>query len=126
MWRKRGKNKYGAKKVEHAGLAFDSQLERALFDQLSLRQIAGEIQSLTHHPATVYLTEARVIYKPDFAFINAISGEKEWAEAKGFPTPSWAIKKRLWKTYGPGRLHIYGGSASRLTLLEVLNPKGTK
>lgn len=124
FWAKLGKReKYGNRKQELAGHSFDSKLEKGLFDLLSLQASGGELRDLTHHPKTVYLSEARVIYKPDFSFINCATSEEEWAEAKGFETSDWRIKRRLWISYGPGKLHIYKGSAGRLTLIETLEPK---
>lgn len=123
FWRKNAtREKYGNKKVEHAGLWFDSQLEKALFDLLSLKQRAGEIRDLAHHPGTVYLSEARVQYRPDFRFTNCENEEVEYAESKGFETSDWRIKRRLWQSYGPGKLYIYKGSAGRLKLAETLIP----
>lgn len=124
MWG-RGARKYGNKKVEHAGHWFDSKLEKALFDLLSLREKAGEISNLTHQPGTVFLSDARIQYRPDFRFTNCQTGEVEYAESKGFQDQKWPLKKKLWKAYGPGKLEIWMGSATRLTLVETLNPKGT-
>jgi hypothetical protein len=53
----------------------------------------------------VDLTDARILYKPDFKFTRG--GKEVWAECKGFETAIWRIKKRLWKFYGPGTLEIY-------------------
>lgn len=124
MWGKRGEKKYGNKKVEHAGRWFDSKLEKALFDLLSLRERAGEIRDLAHHPGTVFLSEARIQYRPDFRFTNCATGETEYAESKGFQDQKWPLKKKLWKSYGPGKLEIWMGSAASLRLVEMLNPKG--
>jgi hypothetical protein len=123
MWRRKKGEKYGRKKVEHHGYRFDSQLERALFDQLKLRERAGEIKDLQAQD-TVYLTDARIMMKPDFAYTDCATGAREWAEAKGFETTDYRIKRRLWKFYGPGPLHVYGGSASRLVFKETILPKG--
>lgn len=118
-----GKEKYGRKKVDHAGYRFDSKLEAALFDELKLRERAGEISEIQAQD-TVYLTLARIMYKPDFKFMNNSSGEYEWAEAKGFETTDYRIKRRLWQWYGPGKLYVYHGSHSRLMLKETIIPKG--
>lgn len=128
FWGKQGRNKseqkFGNKKVEHAGRWFDSKLEKSLFDLLSLRERGGEIRDLAHHAGTVFLSDARVQYRPDFRFINCETGETEYAESKGFETSDWRIKRRLWLSYGPGKLHIYKGAAGRLVLAETLSPKG--
>lgn len=61
--------KYGGTKIDHAGFRFDSKLEAALFDNLSLRERAGEIKELKHHPGTVFLSTARIQYRTDFNFL---------------------------------------------------------
>lgn len=121
------RNKYGGsqrEKIEHHGHWFDSRLEKALFDLLALRERAGEIRDLAHQPGTVFLSEARIQYRPDFRFTNCTTGEVEYAESKGFPNDKWPIKKKLWKAYGPGKLEIWMGTASNIKLVETISPKG--
>lgn len=121
--RRNPKNKYGRKKVDHAGYRFDSKLEAALFDQLKLRERAGEIKDIQAQD-TIYLTAARIMYKPDFKYFDLASGEFEWAEAKGLETSDYRIKRRLWMHYGPGKLHVFKGAHSRLIHSETIIPKG--
>lgn len=116
------KEKYGRQKVDRAGYSFDSKLEAALFDQLKLRERAGEISEIQAQD-TIYLTAARIMYKPDFKYLNNATGEHEWAEAKGFETTDYRIKRRLWMHYGPGKLHVFNGSHARLSLKETITPK---
>lgn len=120
--REKGK-KYGNKKTEHAGHWFDSQLEKALFDLLSLRERAGEIRDLAHQPGTVFLSEARIQYRPDFRFTNCQTEQVEYAESKGFQDQKWPLKKKLWTKYGAGTLYIYMGTARSLKLVETITPK---
>lgn len=127
-WGKRfdRKNKYGGsqrKKIEHAGHWFDSKLEAALFDLLTLRERGGEISYLSHQPGTIFLSPARVQYRPDFRFTVVATGETAYAESKGFPNDRWPMKKRLWGTFGPGKLEIWMGTAARLKLVETVVPK---
>ena len=114
-------NKYGAKKVSWSGRSFASKLEAAVYQVLMLQMKAGEISGIECQDS-IYLTDARILYKPDFRVI-AEGGEEYWVEAKGFKTPEWAIKKRLWKCYGPGRLQIYTGSHAHPVLSETIIPK---
>lgn len=114
--------KYGNKKVEHAGIWFDSKLERSLYDILFLMQKSGKISELRHHPGTVFLSDARIQYRPDFRYVLPC-GKFEWAEAKGFPNDKWPMKKKLWKHYGPGVLHIWMGSARCIKLVETITPE---
>jgi hypothetical protein len=121
-WINRSKEKYSRKKVERAGYSFDSKLEAALFDQLKLRERAGEISDLQAQD-TIYLTDARIMYKPDFKSILVKTGEPIWHEAKGLELPIWRIKLRLWRHYGPGPLEIWKGHYGKLTLTETVFPK---
>lgn len=111
------------KKISHAGYSFASKFEAALFDQLKLFERAGEIRNLTCQDS-VYLSDARILYKPDFTYWDVKLDQQAWAEAKGFETPVFAIKKRLWKFYGPGRLKIYKGNHKNIYLDEEIIPKG--
>lgn len=123
--REKGK-KYGNKRSEHKdhpGMWFDSNLEKALFDRLSLEERAGTIRDLAHQPGTVFLSAARIQYRPDFRFTNCETGEVEYAESKGYQDQKWPLKKKLWRSYGPGKLSIYMGSATNLKLVETIIPK---
>lgn len=117
---KNPQTKYQSKRVKEAGYSFQSQLERDLFQHLSLLEKAGEIEGLKCQ-ASVYLTEARILYKPDFEFTE--NGITVWAEAKGIETDVWRIKRRLWMHYGPGKLMIYKRSGkTELRLVEEIIP----
>jgi hypothetical protein len=112
---------YGAKRVEHAGRSFMSKLEAAVFDLLSLREKAGEIRNLRCQ-VHIYLSEARIGYIPDFGFEFVATSEPGFAEAKGFESDIWKLKKRLWKAYGPGPLEIWKGSHKKPKLIETVYP----
>ncbi len=114
-------NHYGSKRVTHAGRSFASKLEAAVFDLLALREKVGEIRNLKCQ-VHVYLTAARIVSIPDFQFEFAETGEIAWAEAKGFETDVWRIKKRLWGHYGPGPLEIWKGRAIKPKLVETVYP----
>ena len=111
--------KFRNKKVSSDGHSFASKLEAAVYQMLKYEWENVEVQP------SVYLTEARILYKPDFKVWQTnseLSGL--YAEAKGFETDVWRIKRRLWEHYGPGRLQIYKGSHLRPVLAEVIVPKG--
>lgn len=112
--------KYGATRVSHAGYSFASKLESALFDLLKEREGKGFISEIKCQ-TSVYLTEARILYKPDFQFIS--HDKIVYAEAKGMETNSWRIKRRLWIFYGPGDLEIWKGTYKKLRCDEILCPK---
>lgn len=127
MWGRNAKRKFKNTKVEKTpGHWFDSRAEAALHTLLSLRERAGEIRDLAHHPGTVFLSEARVQYRPDFRYIITKTGEVEHAEFKGVETSSWRIKRKLWIAYGPTRLVVWRGSVSSMKIVEVLGPGSNK
>lgn len=120
---KKRQHKYGATRCvdkKYPGLRFDSKGEKGLYGELLLRQHAGEISELKTQ-VTVYLTEARIIYRPDFRFEE--KGIQVYAEFKGFETASWRIKRKLWTVYGPGKLEIYKQAGKGSYLAETLIPK---
>lgn len=128
-------NKYSNTKVNNGGYSFSSKLEAATFDLLKQREENGEIKIINCQD-NIYLTEARILYIADFKcqeikskevdmFGNeVIEGDFFWCESKGYKTDVWAIKKRLWRHYGPGKLEIYEGSWQKPKLKEVIIPKG--
>lgn len=115
--------KYGNKKVKAHGYSFDSKLERAVFEMLLIWQESGEISNLRHHPGTVYLTDARIGYRPDYSWVNTKNGDIIYGEAKGLETDVYKIKKKLWAFYGPGILLIWKGKADSLKLVETIVPR---
>lgn len=116
-------SKYGAQRIQVGDHSYASKLESAVAQQLELRVKAGEIE-IERVQDQIHLTAANILYKPDFRIRNKDSGESEWVEAKGFETPEWRIKRRLWIAgYGPGKLTVISGSASRLAVKEELMPK---
>jgi hypothetical protein len=70
----------------------------------------------------VYLTKARILFKPDFYYEE--NGQPFYCEAKGHTTSVYLIKRRLYIHYGPAPLLIYKGSHNRFYLDETIIPKG--
>lgn len=110
--------KYKNQRVSTPGFSFASKFESAVYDMLYLLKLAGEIKTIQCQDV-VYLTLARVIYKPDFKCTRP-DGSVFWVEAKGFETAEWRIKRRLWMHYGPGDLHIYMGKHAKPILKEII------
>lgn len=86
---------------------------------------AGEITELKLQ-VPVYLTDAKIMSRVDFQFVNCKTGQIEYAEAKGFQTDVWRIKRRLWLSYGPAICTIWVGNYKKPYIGEVLIPKGPK
>ena len=114
-------NKYKSVKVDLDGYSFASKLEAALYHFLKLLVRAGEYKDLRCQ-VQVRLP-GKVIYKPDFSAVNTTTKEVEYFEAKGFETATWRIKRKLWISNGPGKLHVYMGSHSNIKLKETISPK---
>jgi hypothetical protein len=110
--------KYRSKRMALDGYSFASKLEAALYQQLKLLQRSGEFESIKVQDH-VYLTDARIQYIADFKTVSK-DGEEIWHEAKGFETPTWRIKRRLWREYGPGKLRVYKQSGTRLFMFEEI------
>lgn len=109
-------SKFGAKRSG----GFASKLEHAVYDILKARENSGEIQGLKCQ-VQIELTDAKIIYKPDFAYME--NGKATYAEAKGFETAVWKIKKRLWGSYGPGILYIYSGNYHSPFIVDTVRGK---
>lgn len=109
------------KKISHAGYSFGSKQEAMLFDLIKLEEKAGELKLIATQEC-VYLSDAEILYKPDFT-VQMKNGDIIYREQKGFVTPVFNIKKRLWKNYGPGVLEIWKLNSGGLYIDEVVVPK---
>lgn len=117
-----GRRKFGNTKVRKHGYSFDSKLESALHDELKTMEQAGLATDIKQQ-VNVHLTPAKILYKADFSYIEVATGNTIYCEAKGLVMPVWAIKKRLWVWFGPGPLHVFGGSYKSVRLIETIIPK---
>jgi hypothetical protein len=117
----RNKAKYGNRPTSGCASKLEAAVHRILLDKEVLglaRDIKQQVQ--------VHLTRAEILYKPDFSYFDNETNQTAFVEAKGFATAVWAIKKRLWKHYGPGRLEIYTGSYKYPKLTEIIIPRMEK
>lgn len=113
-----GKHKYRATRVGN----FASKLEAAVYQMLRILEASGEIENIRTQ-VQVHLSDAKILYKPDFQVTNLKTGKEEWHEAKGIETDSWRIKRRLWMAYGPGDLVIWKGSYASPKIFETIEGK---
>ncbi len=114
-------NKYKTKRTESHGRSFASRGESDCYQMLQLMEKAGEIEVLQCQDH-VYLTDAKITYIVDFRILDKTLSRMVWVEYKGFETPEWRLKRRLWKFYGPGPLRIYKGYGLRVTMTEEIIP----
>lgn len=91
----RRRSKYKAVRTN----GFDSKGEAARAKILQTREAHGLIRDLEYQPK-VYLSAAKILYKPDFAYTQA-DGVRVCEDYKGMQTPVFRLKARLWKFYGP-------------------------
>lgn len=118
-------SRYGVKRIQVDGIWYDSQLERDYHQVLLFMQRAGEISDLEYHQETVYLTESRIGYKPDFTYTE--KGRKVWVDTKGVETEIFRLKMRLWRCYGPGPLRIVKRSGNGFkTTKEIMSKHGER
>jgi hypothetical protein len=113
----RSRSKYRNKKTVIGNKTFASKAEARLYEHLKFREDQGEITNLLTQ-VQVHLTDADILFKPDFSYIE--NDVVRYCEMKGFSTAVWAIKKRLWKFYGPGVLDIYNTAC---VLTETIKPR---
>lgn len=102
-------SKFRSKRCVIDGIKFASMAEGELYCLLKVTH------SEIYCQPKIYLTKAKILYKPDF-FCKDI-----FYEMKGFETDAWKLKKRLWEFYGPGPLHIYKMVKRKPELVEILS-----
>ena len=93
-------SKYKAIKTVIDGIRFDSLAESKYYVYL---KSCKDIKIISLQPK-VYLTDSKILYRPDFLIEK--NGELIYVDVKGFQTPVFAIKARLWVNYGAGRLDL--------------------
>jgi predicted nuclease of restriction endonuclease-like RecB superfamily len=108
-------HKYGARKKEVDGHMFDSTAEALAYQVLKRWEQAGEISSLELQPRFVIVEASRDAqgrkvrareYRADFRFIR--DGRSVVVDVKGFPTPIFLLKKRMFEMQYPGlKLEIW-------------------
>ena len=102
------REKYGRKKVTIDGREFDSTGEAQAWQLLSLWERAGVITDLEVQPEFELEPKLRdangkairaIKYRADFAFTK--DGKRTVVDFKGFPTPAFKIKAKLFKARFP-------------------------
>ena len=97
-------SKYGAKKVTIDGITFDSKAEGRYYEHLLKLKKTGAVEDFEMqkaftlldrfaHPQTGRIVRA-ITYKADFEVIYA-DGRVEVVDIKGFPTPEFKIKAKM-------------------------------
>lgn len=115
-------NKYKNIRVKHAGYSFQSKLEAAVYSILKLREKAQEIE-IIQLQAKILLPPADIEYRPDFKIRDLKTDKIIYVEAKGFESPEWRLKLKLYKVVGPAPLELWKGSHNKPILTEIIIPK---
>jgi hypothetical protein len=116
-------HKYGAQRSKCTlGHSHRSKLESSVCAIIGKDPDLELVQAEEH----VYLSDAEILYIADFKVRRLSTGLMHRVEAKGYESPTWPIKKKLYKTYGELPLHIYKGSYTRPFLDEVIIPKNVQ
>src|SRR6266567_5802162 len=103
MYYVRKANKYGAKKTEFNGRHYDSKHEAGIAQEIELLVKAGEVVHV--EPQRSFALTGRngnriCGHRPDF-FLTFKDGHQEVWEAKGFATPVWQLKLKLFEDNYP-------------------------
>lgn len=119
---RRSKGKFGAVRTADG---FPSKLESAVNQQLLLREKAGEITNIKRQQ--VVELPCGIRWRIDFSFEDVASGKCVFAEAKGFETETYRLKKRMYCNCPAvdvtSRVEIWKGSHERPKLDEVVKSK---
>lgn len=99
--RKPGVNKYFAKPVLADGHRFASRHEYTVYLRLKADHASGLITGLVLQPSyEVCPKPHRIVYRPDF-LVTYADGRQEAVDAKGFETPTFKLKAKLFRTQYP-------------------------
>jgi hypothetical protein len=98
-----GRQKYGARAVEIDGIKFASQVEARRYQELRLRELAGEIKDLEPHPRFVFEYGGVRIgaYTADSSYVNTATSERVVEDVKSGPTRTTAyrLRKRMMRAF---------------------------
>jgi hypothetical protein len=123
-WKRNSKrSKYRNIKCTYKGIKFDSLGECEHYKVLELLELAHEVIVLALQEK-IYLSDSKILYKPDFTVYDLKKNETFWIDYKGVSTASFQLKKRLWKSYGPGRLQIVEGPGLKYRVREEVISSG--
>ncbi len=105
-----------------------SKLEKAVGEKLRLLEMAGEIENLREQVRVKICCKgkcphaASIFSIVDFSAIDKRTGDLVFHESKGFETPEWRLKRRLWMHSGIGKLYVWKGHYRHNDVHEVVTP----
>lgn len=103
-------SKYRNRKTVVDGITFDSAIEARRYSVLKMLSMAGDISDLRLQPS--YNLEAHgakiCAYRADFEYRDCITGEAITEDVKGFETPEFKLKRKLFEAQYGRRIKITG------------------
>lgn len=96
------RHKFNAQATVVDGIAFDSKAEAKRYSQLKLLLLAGEISSLELQPTfelqpgfndNTGKRQRAIKYQADFRYVEG--GQTVIEEVKGYETPLWKVKEKM-------------------------------
>ena len=126
----RRRGKFNAHKVIRGGERYDSRMEAGYVGWLTM---LARVYRLPNEKPVGWIRQVEVPfdvngvhicnYKCDFV-IRFADGHEEWHEVKGFETPEWRLKERLFRACYPERILRVFRSNGNGAYYEVLPSRG--
>ena len=97
-------NKFGSIRQDYQGHSYHSKREAAYAAELDLRVRAGELKEWRRQEAVeLRVNDKKIcVYTIDFVEVDK-KGKEMWTEVKGFETPEWRLKWKLFDALFPER-----------------------
>jgi len=99
-----------AKKSDYNGIIYDSKFEANYAFELDMLKKAGEIIDWEPHKKLDLIVNDYVVCTYEIDFVVYRDGETEYIETKGYPTPVWRLKWRLFEA-------LYTKPENKLTVI---------
>ena len=116
---KKKKSKYKNKKCVVNDIKFDSIMEADFYLTLRHQEKLGVVKILELQPK-VYLSKAKILYKPDFLIKRIKENKLVYIDVKGAKTALFKLKARLWKAYMNYNLELITRKGRHFTLIDTI------
>lgn len=116
------------KKVEFDGYRFDSAAERRHYEDIKLREKAGECELLGTQVRVKVCCKGtcnhnmKIEYIADFLIFDKKINQEVYEELKGFETQIYRLKRRLYMHTGQKILRVFRPTKSGSVLVEEFIP----
>ena len=100
------KNKYNANFRYYNNVKYDSQIEARYAQQLDFMLLAKQIKKVERQVRVTIKVKGCKICDMIVDFrVTRNDGVKEYHEVKGYPTPEWRLKRKLFEAVYPKRVY---------------------